>query len=222
METYNFTVHCICGAVNSYILAYPRWPLVTVGAAQGNPPDNFLQACDLNLCRDDKNENGRHYLSSHMLYFAYDGEQNDWVTGAGIPPERYASIYQRRNFPPENNREIKRQRLFYLPISQFKKLVAQSTPLLLKGESMLCKPVDIQFFQPFEEDPIPLQKIAGIGIWEVNSSRPIYYNAHPHTAIRHPLLGKLPFGWYMDMLNCAGITPKQLQDFANTKTHIIE
>jgi len=221
MEVYNITTYCICGGANSYKLAFPRWPIVSVGALQtdtvqpGDKKVAGIKVADINLCRDTHK-----YLSRQMLYFAYDPQKHDWVAGAGRVPDEYTRLYGFEPQGKDEHREENRKQIFCLSRKKFNTLLEKQVPRLLKGERLSCQRVEIElYFEVLGKEPVALGDLAGIGIFPTNFNRlgsKLYYNGDKHEWIECPFLGQLPFGWYIDIVNHSGIVSKMLIDMART------
>ena len=224
MEEYNITSYCICGGVSNYTLAFPRWPIVTVGATQTETvmPDNRqkpgTKVADISLCRDEYR-----LLSRKMLYFVYDKGKLDWVVGPGMVPDHYTACYKGFEKCGEDaHREDNRQQIFCLYREDFKRLLKKQIPRLLEGNKLACEPLVLHdYFKMLGPQPVALQELAGIGLFPAglqNQGSELYFRNQEHTHLDCPFLGPLPFGWYIDIVNYSGITLENLKRYARTVT----
>ena len=109
-------------------------------------------------------------MSRDMLSFTYDFNTEDWQV-----------------FPKHEQTEhlwyITQDKLFEL----LKSKINAKEDILIDYKSA---------FKPFTE-PIYLSDLGGIGIFKEDAA--ITFNGKPLKGISHPLLGKIPFGWYVEV-----------------------
>ena len=194
MLGYEISIRCICGQETKYKLNALRFPIVTFGRKQ----DEKQTLPDINMCADD-----RHYLSRFMLYFAYDQMLQDWVVQAGFPESKYLSLNpDLKNCDiktqQDEHREDKRSKLVYLPKNTLFSLLDKKYSNI--GRDVLVCDDDFKgSFVEFSKKPIPLNTVAGIGLIPCNTDNPLQYKDQKITCVKHPLLGQLPFGWYIEI-----------------------
>ena len=90
---YEIAVHSIDGMISIYCLNKRKGRLFTIGA--DSKTRGHLSVC---LVPDDKDKQGRSYLSIMECYFAWDDFRNDWVVGNGKPPDKYIPHFLRKDF----------------------------------------------------------------------------------------------------------------------------
>ena len=167
---YTLETYCLCGAVSHYTLNALRFPQV-IGRAQR---DGVLVA-HINLCADDENA-----LSRNMLSFKYEKNVNDW------------QVSLCKGSASEGNN------VWYITRHSLDSYIAQYKEL--DGSKYTCdsnRSIEFQSLQPGQT--VSLSEIVGIGIIQCNEEFPLYYHKQSYTGIYHPVLGKLPFGWYIEI-----------------------
>ena len=207
MMSYEISVRCICGAENSYILNALRYPVVTLGRLQ---PDH-IAVPDNNVCPDDG-----HRLSRTMLHFRYDKEKKDWLLSAGGPVSPSPASKAASGLPAEQQK--KGQQLFYLRKEDFCSELNKRIPLLLQGEKLSCQNFLAHTFRPLGTQQIPLSSLVGVGL--IDSTR-LCYQGHPFGGVEHPLLGRLPFGWYIE-IKAGRSVQTSVQSYVNKSTILAE
>lgn len=90
---YTLILHSIDRHVSSHCLDKHKFTLYTFG--RGDKGSKYLS---VKLLPDDKDEQGRFYLSSMQCFFAWDPEKKDWVVGNGKPPEKYIPQESKKYF----------------------------------------------------------------------------------------------------------------------------
>lgn len=194
MLGYEISIRCICGQETRYRLNALRFPLVTIGRKQ----DKNETLPDINMCSDDKRT-----LSRFMLYFAYDQNLQDWVVGAGFPPAKYMKRNAKLNNCDEKTkadekRAKKRENLFYISYDKLFNIIENKFDNK-RNKTLTCGDEFNNSITPFGNEPIPLQNIAGIGLRPCNIDNPLEYNGQKIICVTHPLIGQLPFGWYIEI-----------------------
>lgn len=194
MLGYEISVRCICGQETKYKLNALRFPIITLGRKQ----DEKITLPDVNICSDDG-----HNLSRFMLYFAYDQNLQDWVVGAGFPIEKYLALNPELNncdakTKADENRNKKRGNLFYLRKDKLFNILDKKYSKI-GNEVLVCGEDFSNAFIEFTDKPIPLSNIAGIGVIPCSVDSPVQYNGQKINCVKHPLLGQLPFGWYIEI-----------------------
>lgn len=194
MLGYEISIRCICGQETRYRLNALRFPLVTIGRKQ----DEDTTLPDINMCSDDKRT-----LSRFMLYFAYDLEEKDWVVGAGFPPSKYIKLNPELNDLDERTksdekRSKKQDDLFYVSNNKLVDILSSKYDNI-GNKVLVCGNEFRNSITPFGKEAIPLQDIAGIGLKPCNIDNPLEYNGQKITCVTHPLIGQLPFGWYIEI-----------------------
>lgn len=192
MIGYEISVRCICGNENSYRLNGLRYPLVTLGRQQ----QDQVGVPDINLCADDQCR-----MSRQMLYFVYNKELQDWEMVAGAPErqdyqQHRQQIVQPQQWQSDTFREKKGQQLFCLYRDDFFRAMDRQVPLLLQGQKLNCHYALQKLFRPLGQNRAPLSQLVGLGIMDF---RQVSYKNNPCRGVQHPLLGTLPFGWYIEI-----------------------
>ena len=190
---YEISIRCICGQETKYSLNALRFPVVTIGRKQ----DKNTPLPDINICDSDVNEG----LSRYMLYFAYDKELGDWVVGAGFPIQKYVMLspkLAKEGTMEDKNRDKKQNLMCYFPKYKLFSLLDNKYSNIGK-EPFICGQDFDNAFKKFTSEPIHLSDIAGIGIVPCSEDKPLVYKGNNKTCVNHPLLGQLPFGWYIEI-----------------------
>lgn len=195
MLGYEISIRCICGQETKYKLNALRFPIVTFGRKQ----DKNTPLPDINICAPDENK----ALSRYMLYFAYDQNEQDWVVGAGFPIEKYRSLNSKldncsQELKEDKSRNKKQDELFYFPKHKLFSILDKKYSNIGR-EPLICGQDFDNAFVKFTDKPIFLKDIAGIGIVPCDAEYPLVYKGENRTSIQHPLLGQLPFGWYIEV-----------------------
>lgn len=193
MLGYEISIRCICGQETKYSLNALRFPVVTVGRKQ----DKNTPLPDINICAPDDNKS----LSRYMLYFAYDQDLKDWVVGAGFPIQKYAMLspkLAKEGIIEDKNRDKKQDNLFYFPKNKLFSILEEKYSNIGR-ERIVCGEDLSNTFVKFTQNPILLRNIAGLGIIPCDNTYPLKYNGLNKTGVQHPLLGQLPFGWYIEI-----------------------
>lgn len=207
MIGYEISVRCICGNENTYILNALRYPVVTLGRLQ----EGNIGCADIGVCADDKRR-----MSRKMLNFFYDRKLQDWVVGAGEAPSSIYQLYgmdlpSEACLPEDPLRERKGKQLFYLPEKDFFAQMDTQIPALIKGEKLMCERILKHSFRCLETRHIALRDIVGIGLMD---KRQLSYQGAASAGVHHPLLGMLPFGWYVEV-KTARPNQQAVQSFVN-------
>ena len=209
MIGYEISIRCICGNENTYVLNALRYPVVTLGRLQ----EENVCCADIGVCADDERR-----LSRKMLHFFYDRTLQDWVVGAG---DVSASIYQRGGLsvPPNADplQERKGKQLFYLPEKDFFAKMDMQIPTLIKGKKLMCEKILKHSFYCLGKQYVALGSIVGLGI--IDKSQ-LSYKGAVSCGIHHPLLGALPFGWYIEV-KTARPNHRAIESFVN-KSSVLE
>ena len=214
MLGYEISIRCICGQETKYTLNALRYPVITLGRKQkagGNLPD-------INVCEEDIGSSG---LSRFMLYFAYNKSEQDWFVGAGFPLKKYhlnreELIKFDDRTKEDTNRAKKQERLFYFPKNRLFSLLDRK---FKEDKEFVCNWQLEGCFLPLTKE-VKLSEIAGIGIVPVNSKQPLLFQGKQIAGVQHPLMGELPFGWYLEVKNNRG-NHSVIRSYIR-KTHILE
>lgn len=191
MLGYELSIRCICGQETKYTLNALRYPVITLGRKQ----EPEVRLPDINICSDEHRE-----LSRFMLYFAYNQQKQDWYVGAGFPIEKYWGLRKELgnmepNIISDPHRINKQQKLFYFPKDKLFTLLDRK---FRDSKDFVC---DWQLEGCFAQlnKEVPLSEIAGIGLMPCSQEKPLNFNQQTISSVYHPLLGNLPFGWYIEV-----------------------
>lgn len=214
MLGYEISIRCICGQETKYKLNALRYPVITLGRKQ----KDGVSLPDINVCEDETGSSG---LSRFMLYFAYNKSEQDWFVGAGFPLKKYhlerEELLKFDDKTKEDaNRSKKQERLFYFPKNRLFTLLDRK---FKEEKDFVCDWQLEGCFLPLTKE-IKLSDIAGIGIVPVNREKHLVFQGSTITGVSHPLMGKLPFGWYLEVKNNRSnysVIRSHIQ-----KTHILE
>ena len=163
------SVYCACCKVEEYRLNASRSPKIALGREDMEDPLNFPQ---INICEPDKistPKGDRSVISRDMLTFEYEAKQQDWWVRPKEGPAKKGNLW----------------------------LLRQEELLLLLERGSL--PVGTDWTTHVEQfvEGVYLSDLAGIGIFKTSDN--VTFNGKPLEGVSHPLLGKLPFGWYVEI-----------------------
>ena len=165
------SVYCACGKEEEYHLNAIRSPKVAIGRLDEENP--LVDIPQINICEPDRfvgeDGNKESEMSRNMLTFEYQAEQQDWWVQPNEGKSQEGHLWFLRS-----------DRLF---------------SLLEEG----AMPANIDWTKSFERftGSETLSDIVGIGIFKTSTN--ISFRGRPLKSIFHPLLGKLPFGWYVEI-----------------------
>lgn len=193
MLGYELSIRCICGQETKYTLNALRYPVITLGRKQ----EQNMSLPDINICSDEHGESG---LSRFMLYFAYNQQKQDWYVGVGFPLEKYWNLRKElgsmdSSITADPHRSDKQQRLFYF---QKDKLFTLLDRKFQSSKDFVCNWQLEGCFSLLNKE-VPLSEIAGIGVVPCSHQEPLSFNNQAISSVEHPLLGRLPFGWYIEV-----------------------
>ena len=168
------SVYCACGKEDVYHLNALRSPKIAFGRFDET---RLLDIPQINVCEPDRRirNDGKETsaMSRNMLTFEYQVDQENWL------------VYPNEQQQIEGN-------LYYLPQSELFSLLDKQ---IRASEELTINYKD--YFKRFI-DAEPLTKIAGIGIFS-EGQQFITFAGKPLHGVQHPLLGNLPFGWYIEI-----------------------
>lgn len=178
---YIIGVGCICGVLdryNTYKLNHLRTKEVQFGAK-----DNEGYFAQINVCRDDENT-----LSRKQCFLEYDDEKEDWyIISAG------------KN---EASKIINGENIYYITKAAYLEILQKVKARSIKDEKLACENPFTQKFIQLKNEKAYLADIALICFipCDNTSENCLYFNKMKVEGIWHPKLGKLPFGWYIEIL----------------------
>ena len=68
-----------------------------------------------------------------------------------------------------------------------------------KTGKITCHDIWLKTFETLGDKKVALRDIAGIGLIPLKSEAKLFFKGQEITGINHPVLGKLPFGWYVEV-----------------------
>lgn len=167
------SVYCACGKEDEYHLNALRSPKIAIGRLD---EENPLPLPQINICEPDRfiDEDGEETsaMSRDMLRLEYHAVKQDWLVKPNEKQKKHLWI-------------LRQDELFGL----------------LKQQIWVKESVEMDYTPYFKslmyENSVFLSDIAGIGIFKEHDK--ITLNGEKITGIIHPLLGKVPFGWYIEV-----------------------
>lgn len=177
---YILAVRCICGIEEQYALNHLRMDKVSLGRQQS---DN-IQVATINVCPDDGVQ-GHSVLSRQMLQLIYDKTQKDWFLSVVAVDEEQA--------------KRKGARIMYVTVSKLKEVLDSQMIETNKTGKITCHDIWLKTFETLGDKKVALRDIAGIGLIPLKSEAKLFFKGQEITGINHPVLGKLPFGWYVEV-----------------------
>ncbi|MGN0015737.1 MAG: hypothetical protein ACI37O_00155 [Candidatus Avelusimicrobium sp.] len=177
-KDYVLSVRCICGIESRYPLNH--WRVVSFGRLQSDG----MQAATINVCADDDK-----HISRNMFELKYDAEENDWFLSAGGDAPKKRS---------QNGTQIG-----YITFSKLRNVLDAQIAKTPAGSKVQCQQIWAREFTRLGDKRVPLGEVAGIGLVWLAERKPLLFHGETKTGVDHPLLGKLPFGWYIDVFSRA-------------------
>ena len=174
---YEIAVGCICGNINKYAFNHLRFKEIFFGRKS----DEGCSA-HINVCSDD----GTH-LSSKQCYFKYDEDKKDW----------YICTTNKKG---KNIYYITKKAMEQLKITrplEDKKLKCQS---ILKDSFTPLKREYPDSEEDKETKKVYFSDISLICLMST-SKKELVFKKEKKEGVFHPVLGKLPFGWYIDIIS---------------------
>lgn len=180
-KDYVLSVRCICGIESRYPLNHWRLGKVSFGRLQSDG----VQAATINVCADDD----KPHISRNMFELKYDVKENDWFLSAG-------------GDTPEKRRQNGTQ-IGYITFSKLRNVLDAQIAKTPAGSKVQCQQIWAREFTRLGDKRVPLGEVAGIGLVWLAEGKPLLFHGETKTGVDHPLLGKLPFGWYIDVFSRA-------------------
>lgn len=169
-KDYVLNIRCICGKNVNYALNHYREYPVTLGRAQ----ESELNVPTVALCGDDGP-----VLSRNLCQLQYDWSKKDWFLSASASGKgRY---------------------IVYLTVDTLKKLMKEAQEKAYFNGKIACSNNWKNLLHTLRDgEQIPLQEVALFGLWPT-FDKPLMFKGQSVTGSEHPLLGKLPVGWWVEV-----------------------
>lgn len=128
----------------------------------------------INVCEDDVP-----FLSRKQCCFMYDERKEDWYIKA---------------------EEEKRKSIYYITKENMKELLDKKEARTVNKEKLKCQNISANAFSQLGSDKMYLSDI-DLLCFMPTSSTPLSFKGEEKHGIFHPVLGNLPFGWYIDIVD---------------------